>query len=56
MATPNKVTITLSTVEAEWLYEALADIFDSGSAGTWDENMANALADKLDQAKLGVKS
>lgn len=51
---PNKkVILTLNTVEAEWLYEMLADVFDSGAAGEWDENMANTLADRLDQAKLG---
>lgn len=54
MSKPKQVTITLNTVEAEWLYEALADIFDSGSAGTWDENMADTIADKLDAAKEKV--
>lgn len=51
MATPTKVTITLTQVEKEWLYEVLADIFDSGASGTWDENMASSIADRLDQAK-----
>ncbi len=51
---PDKnVKITLSSVEAEWLYEVLADVFDSGSSGTWDENMANTIADRLDKAKTG---
>jgi len=51
MSKPKVVTLTLNQVEAEWLYEALADIFDSGAAGEWDENMANTIADRLDAAK-----
>ncbi len=48
-----KVTITLSQVEKEWLYEVLADILDTNASGTWDTNMANTIADRLDAAKLG---
>lgn len=49
---PNKkVVLTLNAVEAEWLYEMLADVFDSGASGTWDENMANTIADRLDAAR-----
>jgi len=51
MTKPKTVTITLNQVEKEWLYETLADIFDSGASGTWDENMADTIADKLDQAQ-----
>lgn len=45
-----KVTITLNQVEKEWLYEVLADLLDTNASGTWDANMAEVLADRLDQA------
>ena len=50
MAKP--VTITLTAVEAEWLYELLADVFDSGASGEYEEHMAGKIADLLDSATV----
>lgn len=45
------VTITLNQVEKEWLYEVLADLLDTNASGTWDANMADTIATRLDNAK-----
>jgi hypothetical protein len=47
-----KIVLTLNQVEKEWLYEVLADLLDTNASGTWDSNMAETIADRLDQAKL----
>lgn len=48
-----KIVLTLTPVEAEWLVLMLDEVLDADATGTWDTNMANALATRLDQAKLG---
>ena len=42
------VTLTLSSAEADWLYELLSETFDEGASTSFDERMAKAIADQID--------
>lgn len=50
MASDTTVKVTLSKVEAEWLYNILAEKFDEGASTGHDELMCSEIADKLDAA------
>lgn len=46
------VNVTLTKRQAQWLYELLAETFDSGASTGLDEQHASEIGDKLD-AELG---